>query len=60
VQYWERDEPQWNCIRDHLALIGVLLTVGAGYFGWTMIHNVHAGVQLMAEQARSERGVRAL
>ena len=43
-----------------LALIGVLLTVGAGYFGWTMIQNDHVGVQLMAEQEQMERGVRAV
>jgi uncharacterized membrane protein len=43
-----------------LALIGVLLTVGAGYFGWTMIQNDHVGVRLLAEQEQLERGVRAV
>jgi uncharacterized membrane protein len=40
-----------------LALIGVLLTVGAGFFGWTMIQNDHVGVELSPEQERLERGV---
>jgi uncharacterized membrane protein len=43
-----------------LALIGVLLTVGAGYFGWTMIQNDHVGVALTPEQERLEPGVRAM
>jgi uncharacterized membrane protein len=40
-----------------LALIGVLLTVGAGYFGWTMIQTDHVGVAMSPEQERLERGV---
>jgi uncharacterized membrane protein len=42
-----------------LALLGVLCTVGAGYFGWTMIQTDHVGVQLTPEQERLDRGVRA-
>jgi hypothetical protein len=41
-----------------LALLGVLCTVGAGYFGWTMIQTDHVGVQLTPEQERMDRGVR--
>lgn len=43
-----------------LALIGVLCTVGAGYFGWTMIQTDHVGVALTPEQERLEQGVRAV
>jgi len=42
------------------ALIGVLLTVGAGFFGWTMIQNDHVGVALSPEQERIEPGVRGV
>lgn len=41
-----------------LALIGVLCTVGAGYFGWTMIQTNHVGVQLSPEQERLDRNLR--
>jgi hypothetical protein len=37
-----------------LGVIGVLMTVGAGYFGWTMIQNDHVGVSLTTEQERIE------
>lgn len=43
-----------------LALIGVLLTVGAGYFGWTMIQNDHVGVALTPEQQQLELGARTV
>jgi hypothetical protein len=39
-----------------LALLSVLCTVGAGYFGWTMIQTDHVGVELTPEQERLERG----
>jgi len=42
-----------------LALLGVLCTVGAGYFGWTMIQTDHVGVKLTPEQERLE-AVRAV
>lgn len=37
-----------------LALVGVLCTVGAGFFGWTMIQDDHVGVALSPEQERLE------
>jgi len=43
-----------------LALVGVLLTVGAGFFGWTMIQNDHVGVELSPEQERLEGGAARL
>jgi hypothetical protein len=43
-----------------LAVIGVLLTLGAGYFGWTMIQHDHVGVELTPEQERLEEGVRTV
>jgi uncharacterized membrane protein len=33
-----------------LAAIGVLLTIAAGFFGWTMIQDDHVGVRLTREQ----------
>jgi uncharacterized membrane protein len=43
-----------------LALLGVLCTVGAGYFGWTMIQTDHVGVELSPEQERLDRDARAV
>jgi uncharacterized membrane protein len=42
-----------------LALLGVLCTIGAGYFGWTMIQTDHVGVELSPEQERLDRNLRA-
>lgn len=39
-----------------LALIGVVCTVGAGFFGWTMIQDDHVGVALSPAQERLEPG----
>lgn len=38
-----------------LSLLGVLCTIGAGYFGWTMIQTDHVGVELMAAQMAIDR-----
>jgi hypothetical protein len=35
-----------------LSLVGVLCTVGAGFFGWTLIQTDHVGVELSPEQTR--------
>jgi|SRR5947209_1190138 len=43
-----------------LALLGVVCTVGAGYFGWMMIQTDHVGVELVPEQERLDRGVRTV
>jgi uncharacterized membrane protein len=51
---------QWNATRPGagwgiaLSLVGVLCTVAAGFYGWTMIQSDHVGVELTAEQARLE------
>jgi uncharacterized membrane protein len=37
-----------------LSLIGVLVTVGAGFYGWTLIQFHHVGVELTLEQGRLE------
>jgi uncharacterized membrane protein len=37
-----------------LSAIGVLLTLPAGFLGWTMVQNHHVGVNLSAEQERLE------
>lgn len=43
-----------------LSLLGVLCTVGAGYFGWTMIQDDHVGVVMTPEQERLEEGARTV
>lgn len=51
---------EWNAPNPNpllailLSLVGVLITVGAGFFGWTLIQNDHVGVNLTPEQARYE------
>ena len=35
-----------------LSLVGVLCTVGAGFFGWTLIQTDHLGVELSPDQTR--------
>jgi uncharacterized membrane protein len=52
------DKPSGTTSGIILALVGVLLTVGAGYFGWTMIQTDHVGVELTPDQERLERGIR--
>jgi hypothetical protein len=37
-----------------LPLVGVLVTVGAGFYGWTLIQYHHVGVELTPEQSRLE------
>jgi uncharacterized membrane protein len=37
-----------------LAGVGVLLTLGAGFYGWTLIQDHHVGVKLTKEQERLE------
>lgn len=50
---WSSAHPDtaWGIV---LALLGVLCTVGAGFFGWTMIQTDHVGIQLTPEQERLE------
>lgn len=50
---WTSAHPDtgWGII---LALLGVVCTVGAGFFGWTMIQTDHVGIQLTPEQERLE------
>ncbi len=51
---------QWNATRPDgtlgltLSLLGVLVTVGAGFFGWTLVQKHHVGVEMMPEQQRGE------
>jgi uncharacterized membrane protein len=37
-----------------LSAIGVLLTMAAGYFGWSLVQDHHVGVRLSPEQERLE------
>ncbi|MGF1428244.1 DUF2231 domain-containing protein [Kitasatospora sp. LaBMicrA B282] len=43
-----------------LASAGLLLTVGAGYLGWTLVQDYHVGVQLTRDQERDEPTVQHL
>jgi uncharacterized membrane protein len=52
------DKPSGTASGIILSLLGVLCTVGAGYFGWTMIQTDHVGVALTPEQERLEHGAR--
>lgn len=56
VPQWDSTHPDntWAII---LAVLGVFLTIGADFFGWTMIQTDHVGVELTPDQARLERGV---
>ncbi len=51
---------QWNAAQPGfawgiaLSAVGLLCTLAAGYYGWTMIQTDHVGVQLTPEQARLE------
>jgi uncharacterized membrane protein len=37
-----------------LSVLGVVLTMGAGFFGWTLIQEDHVGVRLSPQQAEFE------
>ncbi|SPF50156.1 conserved membrane hypothetical protein [Syntrophobacter sp. SbD1] len=49
---------QWNAILPVargiviLPLFGVILTIGAGYFGWTLVQNHHVGVEFSPDEER--------
>ena len=49
---------QWNAIVPVskgaviLPLLGVISTVGAGYFGWTLVQNHHVGVEFSPDEER--------
>jgi uncharacterized membrane protein len=35
-----------------LSLLGVISTIGAGYFGWTLVQNHHVGVEFTPDEER--------
>jgi uncharacterized membrane protein len=49
---------QWNAVAPVsrgaviLALLGVVSTVCAGYFGWTLVQNHHVGVEFTPDEER--------
>lgn len=49
---------QWNAVTPVsrgaliLSLLGVLATISAGYFGWTLVQNHHVGVEFSPEEER--------
>jgi uncharacterized membrane protein len=51
---------QWNSLTPGaaagivLSLLGVGLTIGAGFLGWSLVQNYHIGVDLNREQERFE------
>ena len=52
--------PQWKSVNPDstlatlLSAIGVGFTLGAGFFGWTLVQTHHVGVDLTREQERAE------
>jgi uncharacterized membrane protein len=40
-----------------LPLLGVISTIGAGYFGWTLVQNHHVGVEFSPDEERCMRDV---
>lgn len=40
-----------------LSAIGLALTMGAGFLGWTLVQDYHVGVRLAIEQERAEPAV---
>ncbi len=54
---------QWNAVAPAwrggiiLSLIGFLLTIGAGYYGYTMVQTHHVGVQYSSEEERCLRDI---
>lgn len=50
VQDWTQTVRPHSALGAGLALAGVLCTIVAGYFGWTMVQDDHVGVNLTPEQ----------
>jgi uncharacterized membrane protein len=50
---WELAAPD-STVATLLALIGVGLTLAAGFFGWALVQTHHVGVDLSGEQQREE------
>ncbi len=53
VGQWNQPNPN-PALGIVLALVGELITIGAGYLGWTLVQTDHVGVELKPEQARYE------
>ena len=53
--YSAHPDQAWGIV---LSVVGVLCTVAAGFFGWTMIQTDHVGIELSPEQARLEQAGR--
>jgi uncharacterized membrane protein len=53
--YTVHPDQAWGLV---LSVVGVLCTVAAGFFGWTMIQTDHVGIELSPEQARLEQAGR--
>lgn len=51
---WTAAHPDkvWGLV---LAVVGVLCTIGAGFFGWTMIQDDHVGIAFSPEQAQRDQ-----
>jgi uncharacterized membrane protein len=54
---------EWNAVMPVmrgaiiLPLIGFLLTLGAGYYGWTLVQNHHVGVEFTSAEERCIREI---
>ena len=55
-RYWNGFVDAGVALGIVLSVIGVALTVAAGFQGWILIQDHHVGVQLISDQQRSERG----
>ncbi|HEY6424903.1 MAG TPA: DUF2231 domain-containing protein [Pseudonocardiaceae bacterium] len=54
-RYWNGPADVGATLGIVLSVIGVTLTVAAGFQGWILIQKHHVGVQLTPDQQRSER-----
>jgi uncharacterized membrane protein len=57
VGYWSSAENESATLGIILSIVGVLLTVAAGFHGWMLIQDDHVGVRLTAEQERIDASV---
>ncbi len=52
--YWRATVVPLLSVAIGLAVIGILITIGAGWLGWSLVQRHHVGVELTPEQERIE------
>jgi uncharacterized membrane protein len=55
ARYWSQPDHESAALGIVLSLLGVLLTVAAGFHGWMLIQDDHVGVRLTPEQQVLDR-----